>query len=1052
MNDSAIINIISSIYSKAVIFFASIFILFSILFFTLLHGIVIHELHLPSVKIKELYIKWDEKFIISIEDARIFTDKTYKRNKPFDLQTTLAYTTDLYDYFKKIDIKHLYYKDITASIKYAQNTDGFVKIESKFILLDGSIYIDKNNIYLQVAKLRYYPFNISAKGYILFDKSNKSIETDLDTSMLNEAFFTLHTELKSNTLHFKTSFKKKVEHPKRILNVLSLPNSIRYWAIDAYTTSGVDVKEFQGEINIKEPQKSIVNIYARGTAHNVCYKYNKKIEPVCTSTVELEFKHGILSIRPKNATSYGFNLQRSYLTIDLTKMKEMLTLYLRFDHGKLDKNILHILKTYHIDVPLIQTSGDTKTNLTLKIHLRDIRVEAKGDFYVKHGSFYYLQHNIDVNDLHLKLDGIHLWANKMKASIAQRVASLVDMDLFLGKEAHGKIDFYIEKVQFDRFNLQLKSKNAHIVYYINHKTQDTIEVPRTLWMIERIPIEVEGGKFAFNTKRQVLMLPIVKIGIAKNLISLLSGNIDFAKARADLDLDITKMAYNNVKLAQSDLHMHLLYKNETLHFSTNKQTRIYVSDKEATLDKFDAVVQNGELKAKQLILCMKNLFQSSFDLDLNLHKKRGKLTFKYLKFYMDNFPTVFESTKPLVFKVRIRNGLKLASKKLAAILTLSLERKSSFELLSFKRLLPYSDLLRRYKIKSGTFKLEDAHNDKFAIKTLFTSDYALLVKNEMPLHQYKLVGFIGSKNIFTLNKDIRIILNEKIDIEAQYIGLNIAQIENFIESMSQNIQQPQKPLRFYTHIDNGYLYISKERRVLFDSFDLQSVGNETTIQLKHKQGAAGFRYKAKKFYLYGSGFGDEFMDNLFFLSKFKGGSLDFSIVGSFDDYRGIIELTDTTILDYKILNNILAFIDTVPSLVTFSLPSYSKEGLKVTKAYASFHYNNDTFDFDNIRLDSQQLQIVGKGKASYKKDFIDLLLQLKTTLADKASKIPVVGYILFDGKNISTTLKVTGKLEDPKVTTMIAKEIAVAPLNIIKRTLLLPAHLLGLDKKRSAAK
>ncbi|SFV51756.1 FIG01209130: hypothetical protein [hydrothermal vent metagenome] len=61
----------------------------------------------------------------------------------------------------------------------------------------------------------------------------------------------------------------------------------------------------------------------------------------------------------------------------------------------------------------------------------------------------------------------------------------------------------------------------------------------------------------------------------------------------------------------------------------------------------------------------------------------------------------------------------------------------------------------------------------------------------------------------------------------------------------------------------------------------------------------------------------------------------------------------------------------------------------------------------------------------------------------------MVGYIIFDGQSISTTLKVYGKLEDPKVETMLAKDIIVAPLNIIKRTLLLPFHLLGLDQNSS---
>ena len=55
--------------------------------------------------------------------------------------------------------------------------------------------------------------------------------------------------------------------------------------------------------------------------------------------------------------------------------------------------------------------------------------------------------------------------------------------------------------------------------------------------------------------------------------------------------------------------------------------------------------------------------------------------------------------------------------------------------------------------------------------------------------------------------------------------------------------------------------------------------------------------------------------NFFSLSKFKGGNLNFSMNGNITDYDGLFYITDTIIVDYKMLNNILAFVNTVPSLV-----------------------------------------------------------------------------------------------------------------------------------------
>jgi hypothetical protein len=184
------------------------------------------------------------------------------------------------------------------------------------------------------------------------------------------------------------------------------------------------------------------------------------------------------------------------------------------------------------------------------------------------------------------------------------------------------------------------------------------------------------------------------------------------------------------------------------------------------------------------------------------------------------------------------------------------------------------------------------------------------------------------------------------------------------------------------------------------------------------------------------------MENLFSLSKFHGGSLDFSMHGTLDDYSGTFYIKNTTIQDYVVLNNILAFINTVPSLATFSLPGYNKTGLYVDTAYLNFHAKNHIFNVSDIYLDSKEIKIMGKGTASVKYDNIDLTMNLKTDLGSNLSKVPVVGYILFDGSSISTTLKIDGKLTNPNVRSMIARDIAVAPLNIILRTITLPYKLI----------
>ncbi len=169
--------------------------------------------------------------------------------------------------------------------------------------------------------------------------------------------------------------------------------------------------------------------------------------------------------------------------------------------------------------------------------------------------------------------------------------------------------------------------------------------------------------------------------------------------------------------------------------------------------------------------------------------------------------------------------------------------------------------------------------------------------------------------------------------------------------------------------------------------------------------------------------------------------------GTTKEYKGLIHIKETTILDYKILNNILAFVNTIPSLITFSLPGYSQKGLEVKSAYVNFNAKDNVFNISDISLDSKEMDIVGRGTASYVKNEIDIDLNLVSDLGSSVAKIPVVGYILLGEDSISTSMKISGKLNDPNVSSLIVKDIAVAPLNIIKRTLLLPFHLFESDEE-----
>lgn len=236
--------------------------------------------------------------------------------------------------------------------------------------------------------------------------------------------------------------------------------------------------------------------------------------------------------------------------------------------------------------------------------------------------------------------------------------------------------------------------------------------------------------------------------------------------------------------------------------------------------------------------------------------------------------------------------------------------------------------------------------------------------------------------------------------------------------------------------------------MLADILNVQYINSEITAQLTHQKGKANFTLnKFGLFYLHGSNFEDTFMEKLFATSKFSKGALSFTFNGAFDDFSGIIEIKNTILKEYKALNNVFAFVNTVPSLVTFSVPDYSKNGLHVENMYVGFTAKKGLYDLTDLSLTSKEIKIFGKGTMNLKADTLDLDMNLKTDLGSKASKIPIVGYILFGKDSLSTSLKVTGSIYDPDVSTTVAKDMIIAPLNIIKRALLLPVELFSPSSK-----
>ncbi len=180
------------------------------------------------------------------------------------------------------------------------------------------------------------------------------------------------------------------------------------------------------------------------------------------------------------------------------------------------------------------------------------------------------------------------------------------------------------------------------------------------------------------------------------------------------------------------------------------------------------------------------------------------------------------------------------------------------------------------------------------------------------------------------------------------------------------------------------------------------------------------------------------------LDDLYGGYFDFDAVGKFDDFNGTITFQDTLWAKSAVYNNMLATLNSIPSLLTLKNPGFNQKGYKIKKGTIDYHYKSPVFHFDKIAIHGESANIFGQGDIDFAKETINVKMRVQflQTVSQTMKNIPIAGYILFgDDGTVSVGLSIEGTLKNPKVETSAAKDIVTAPLNIIKRTFTFPFHL-----------
>ncbi len=1040
--DIKLTKIISGIHFSISTFFIFIVTLFLIVFILLQDGIYLRKIELKSLEIDALYIKCNNGLILSAQNIDI-TKSNIVSNDAQDSKTAASWFDTLSllrRYIRTLDIVHFHMGDINGSLRY-KNAFLDLNVTTPSYTLDTNIMLSDELLFTNQMsfQMREHPIRIGLKT--LYQRHNNSALTRFDLNVSNSDTIVGYIRTDDSMLSFNIPGEHNITHLADIVNALDLDPEVPKW-INDYPKGDVPVLEkFYGTFDIKDPKTLVNALHAKAHWDNVDYTFARGFKPAHAKRGIITFENGKLHIKPIDATFYSHQGGNTALDIDFTLPDPTLILHID-TNAILDATLIKLIHHYGITLPLKQHSGSTYADLTLNVNLITLNTHAKGTFDLQDTNLTIYQEPLYVQSGQVILEDSNITLKEINTSYYNSVFGTAEGTIDVATD-EGSIRAAIKRVTlFEDLSLAQPTLDAN--YTFSPHRPDILSIAPSSWNYKnhRITIDPIQSVLDYDSLRGV---------ITNNRVYL--DDHSYADVNVDIDLKAWLFDFNaNIKTLHLDQYM---LKQSPLHVSMHYDGNSSVIQSDATSWLIDGMaLETAPIhitkSPKRLILEQTKLaFLDAIHFDIN-----GSMNTEHSSgdFDLSNLDI---QTPELGSVIHIENAIPANIKQYASQTHIALPSMQTEIIITDKQwelhcnnlalLAPYSKMLQHYGITSGTLLVQsDEQSDSIAFSSTLHSDYKWLVKENLPQDTYTIKGILQNQDHHaTINDTIEVQLRHNVlSFDCNKSGFNLPDIAKFLQD-SNNSESHESNITLVLNAANSSIYLAPNRRILSDSITLSYGKHMLLGTLMYNKGRANLEMQHNDFYLYGDNLNDTFMNALFSLSEHKGGSFSITARGKLDDFMGVAKIENTRIKDYVLFNNMLAFINTIPALASFSFPSYEQKGIKVNNAYSAFHYQDQRLYFSDINLNSKEFSLYGNGSADVANNTIDLLLNLKTSLGKNVSNVPIVGYILVgDDGTAATSFQINGPIDNPKIQNAIARDIIVAPFNILLRTVTYPFHLL----------
>ncbi len=1021
------------------------------LYFTLHIGLKLDTFVLPNLKIEKLYIKWDEKIRVDIESIEITKSNTQNKFDitSLDIKNLLKRTRLLATLFGDINIRDIQFNDTNATFRYKEGEAGFINLKSPEVDLDASVKMNNHLILLNIAHFHDNSSDSKIVGQIAVDLQEDRLYSKLDINISNTIALDFFLLANQEELKLWTTTPQAITKPiGPVVKLAHLGPDIDPWIIDQLQGRALEIEYIKGRMQYDAPISLFDSLQMKANYKDVKYVFAPGYDPAISKHVDLAFKNRLFYIYPRNATYYGQPGGKTWITIDFKRPNDPLIKVDVDTTAQLTPQLVSWLDGYGIALPFYQNRGETKVKLDLSIPIVSLDISAHGDLSTPNACFNFSDTDINVKNVKVRLDNTTIKIQALNASLLDKAINADVKGKLNPVTGKGYFDIIVNDLHFGTADegLQLDNERSPLkLQYIIQPRAERFVIPKSHWKYDNRALNVDATKVPFQFTTLSGSIPITYLDLEDKIEAYVSGNFNIKKLSTNLFLDLIKLEHGALSLDQTSTSLKINYdKQLSIHLLNPSNWKLGKSSFKLYPSNF--TYESNILNIKSTHIIIPELLDSKIEGYYNIVHGNGKITLKELK-------ASFGDKELLNINRDVKIYIKEKEQQhIVEVPIFNFEFKTNSQgwdmgIKEMHLLSSYSPLLQEYNLTSGGIHLTKQSKGEIDVYGFFPYPYKIIVQDNTPQDKVKFSGTYKDEKVnIYINNDINLqYQHNKLDITADKIGINIFAIFDFLhDHQSEKKSDQTSNIKLSIQANDSYIYFGKVRRAPADKLLLQYSDHDLKAQLLHgKNGGAALEVNAdEEIYIYGDHLDDIFMTQLAEFSEFKGGEVSFYISGKREKLDGVIRMRHTTIKDYKAINNILAFINTIPALVTFNIPHYTTKGMRVEDAYTGFTYHNDKIDLNSFYIRTPELTFNGKGNVDLAHKSLDIETSLVTEATSNLSKIPLLGYILVgkDDNTITTTITLKGPMNDPVVENTMAKDIGIGSFNIIKRALTFPVH------------